>query len=146
MANPYISLLRTSWHYARGQRKKYLLVYSLFVIENLIVAANPLLLGWFIGKIQNERDRVMHYTLIYTGAFVGLKFLWWCLHGPARVMERTLAFDLSRNFLQERYHQVLHLPAKWHQDHHSGATINRISGGPMRRSGNFLTGALSMSR
>jgi len=41
-------------------------------------------------------------------------------------MERTLAFNLSRNFLQERYHQVLHLPVKWHQDHHSGATINRI--------------------
>ncbi|HZE83371.1 MAG TPA: ABC transporter ATP-binding protein, partial [Puia sp.] len=34
--------------------------------------------------------------------------------------------NLSRNFLQERYHQVLHLPVKWHQDHHSGATINRI--------------------
>jgi ABC-type multidrug transport system fused ATPase/permease subunit len=41
-------------------------------------------------------------------------------------MERSLAFHLSRNFLQEKYHQVLHLPVKWHQDHHSGATINRV--------------------
>jgi ATP-binding cassette, subfamily B, bacterial len=126
MANPYISLLRTSWRYAHGGRKKYLFVYSLFVCENLIVAVNPLLLGWFIGRIQNERDKVWHYASIYAGAYVGLKFIWWCLHGPARVMERTLAFNISRNFLQERYHQLLHLPAKWHQDHHSGATINRI--------------------
>src|SRR5258708_37230871 len=50
----------------------------------------------------------------------------WCFHGPARIMERTLDFHLSRNFLQEKYHQVLHLPVKWHQDHHSGATINRV--------------------
>jgi ABC-type multidrug transport system fused ATPase/permease subunit len=41
-------------------------------------------------------------------------------------MERQLAFNLSRNFLLERYHQALHLPVKWHQDHHSGSTINRI--------------------
>jgi ABC-type multidrug transport system fused ATPase/permease subunit len=26
----------------------------------------------------------------------------------------------------ELYHQALHLPVKWHQDNHSGATINRI--------------------
>src|SRR5258708_1359347 len=50
----------------------------------------------------------------------------WCFHGPARIMERTLDFHLSRNFLQEKYHQVLHLPVKWQQDHHSGATINRV--------------------
>jgi ABC-type multidrug transport system fused ATPase/permease subunit len=41
-------------------------------------------------------------------------------------MERQLSFNLSRNFLNERYHQALHLPVKWHQDHHSGSTINRI--------------------
>lgn len=42
------------------------------------------------------------------------------------IMEQKLAFNLGRNFLHERYHQALHLSVKWHQDHHSGATINRI--------------------
>jgi ATP-binding cassette subfamily B protein len=126
MANPYISLLRTAWHYARGERKKYVLVYAMFAFENVIVAMNPILLGWFVGLIQRDTTRVFHYALLYGGCFVALKFLQWCLHGPARVMERVLAFNLSRNFLQERYHQLLHLPTKWHQDHHSGATINRI--------------------
>ena len=41
-------------------------------------------------------------------------------------MERRLAFNLSRNFLDELFHQTLHLPVGWHKDHHSGATINRI--------------------
>jgi ATP-binding cassette subfamily B protein len=126
MANPYISLLRTAWRYARREKRKYILVYVMFAGANLMYAMNPILFGWFIGKIQQDTTHVLHYTLIYVGCYIGLKFLQWCFHGPARVMERTLAFNLSRNFLQEKFHQVLHLPVKWHQDHHSGATINRI--------------------
>ncbi|HXB95349.1 MAG TPA: ABC transporter ATP-binding protein, partial [Puia sp.] len=72
------------------------------------------------------RVHVWHYTLLYVAGYIGIKFVQWCFHGPARIMERTLAFHLSRNFLQEKYHQVLHLPVKWQQDHHSGATINRV--------------------
>lgn len=126
MKNPYLSLLKTAWTYARTERKKYLLVYALFIGANLIFSLNPLLFGWFVGKVQNDTQQVFHYTLLYAGAYLGLKLLEWCLHGPARTMERTLAFSISRNFLQEKYHQTLHVSAQWHQDHHSGATINRL--------------------
>jgi ATP-binding cassette, subfamily B, bacterial len=126
MANPYISLLRTAWRYSRNEKKKYILVYTMFIIANLVVQLNPLLFGWFMGKLQHDRTHVLHYALLYGAGYVGIKFIWWCLHGPARVMERTLAFHIGRNFLQEKFHQVLHLPVKWQQDHHSGATINRI--------------------
>lgn len=126
MANPYISLLRTAWTYARQEKQKFVFVYGLFIGANLVSAAHPILFGWFINKIQRHNDQVLHYTLLYAGIFIALKLGEWAFHGPARVLERQLAFNLSRNFLQERYHQALHLPVKWHQDHHSGATINRI--------------------
>ncbi|PSL44841.1 ABC-type multidrug transport system fused ATPase/permease subunit [Chitinophaga niastensis] len=126
MPNPYISLLKTAWKYARRQRKKYLLIYVMFFIANIIFSLNPVLFGWFIGKIQEDSAHLPRYTFIFAGAYFGLKLLEWCFHGPARIMERQLAFNLSRNFLQERYHQALHLPVKWHQDNHSGAVINRI--------------------
>jgi ABC-type multidrug transport system fused ATPase/permease subunit len=127
MKNPYLSLLKTAWTYARtSERKKYLLVYVMFFGANIIASLSPLLFGWFVDNVQNDTQRVIHYTLIYTGAYLGLKLLEWCLHGPARIMERTLAYHISRNYLQEKYHQTLHVPAQWHQDHHSGATINRL--------------------
>lgn len=126
MANPYISLLRTAWRYARQERKKYVLVYAMFIAANMAYSLNPILFGWFIGKVQQDSGQILHYTLLYIGGYIALKFIQWCFHGPARIMERTLAFHLSRNFLQEKYHQVLHLPVKWHQYHHSGATINRV--------------------
>jgi ABC-type multidrug transport system fused ATPase/permease subunit len=98
----------------------------MFVGANILFSLNPLLLGWFVNKVQNDTSRILHFTFIYIGLYISLKLLEWTLHGPARVMERTLAFSISRNFIHERYHQVLHLSPKWHQDHHSGDTINRV--------------------
>ena len=126
MTNPYISLMKTAWQYARHEKKQYLLVYSLFIFASVVVAMNPLLYGWFINALQKNGLGMIRYAWIYGFAFLGLKLMEWGFHGPARIIERRLAFNLSRNFLQELYHQTLHLPVKWHQDHHSGATINRI--------------------
>jgi len=126
MPNPYVSLMTTAWRYARHEKKQYLLVYSLFICASVISAMNPLLYGWFINVIQKGGPNRLQYAWWFAGGFMLLKLLEWLFHGPARIMERRLAFNLSRNFLQELYHQTLHLPVKWHQDHHSGATINRI--------------------
>lgn len=125
MKNPYISLLKISWKYAKRERKRLVLIYVMFIIANVIFSLNPLLLGWFIGKSQEDTSNIWQYALLYVSCYVLLKLAEWCFHGPARVMERKLAFTISRNFIQEKFHQTLHLTAKWHQDNHSGATINR---------------------
>jgi ATP-binding cassette subfamily B protein len=126
MPNPYISLLATAWKYTRREKKRFMWVYTLFVLANIVVALNPLLYGWFVNALQQEGTNIMEITWLFAAGYLGLKLLEWALHGPARIKERELAFNLSRNFLDELYHQVLHLPVKWHQDHHSGSTINRI--------------------
>src|SRR4051812_29829727 len=107
MKNPYFSLLSTCWKYAQKERKKFLLIYGMLICANIIFSMNPLLFGWFVGKVQDDSSRVLKYTFMYAVGYIGLKFAEWCFHGPARVMERTLAFNLSRNFLQEKYHQTL---------------------------------------
>lgn len=126
VSNPYVSLLRTAWIYARSERKTFVFVYAFFACSNLVVAAHPMLYGWFIDRAQKDPHNVLKLALVYGGIYLALKLAEWGFHGPARIMERKLAFNLGRNFLKERYHQALHLPVKWHQDHHSGATINRI--------------------
>ncbi len=97
----------------------------MFGAANLVAAAHPILFGWFVGRVQRQGD-ILRDALTYSVCYFVLKLAEWCFHGPARILERQLAFNLSRNFLEERYHQALHLPVKWHQDHHSGSTINRI--------------------
>src|SRR5258708_2824138 len=126
MANPYISLLSTAWRYARKESKRYVLVYCMFICATFSYSLNPNLFGWFLDRIQQDSGHIPRYVLLYVGGYIGIKLLQWLFHGPARIMERTLSFHLSRNFLQEKYHQVLHLPVKWQQEHHSGSTINRV--------------------
>jgi ATP-binding cassette, subfamily B, bacterial len=124
--NPYIALLTTAWRYARNERKRYVFIYFLFIMANVVAMFNPILYGWFINKIQQDNTNTLQHALWFGLGFLLLKLGEWAFHGPARVMERQLSFNLSRNFLMEMYHQALHLPVKWHQDNHSGATINRI--------------------
>ena len=126
MQNPYIAMLRIAWTYARHEKRQYVFVYFLFILANIVAALRPLLFGWFIGELQQHDTAIFRLVWLYVGAYMGLELLEWAFHGPARVMERRLAFNLSRNFLDELFHQTLHLPVGWHKDHHSGATINRI--------------------
>ncbi|KAB7731681.1 ATP-binding cassette domain-containing protein [Rudanella paleaurantiibacter] len=126
MKNPYVSLLRTAWQYARQQKRRYVLVYALFLCANVIGALHPLLFGWFINQIQAHNASVLTVCGWYLGGFMTLKLAEWAFHGPARILEREVAFHVSQNFLEELYHQTLHLPVRWHKEHHSGATINRI--------------------
>ena len=124
--NPYISLMKTAWHYAYRERGRYLLVYGLFIGSNIMVALEPVIWGLYINELQLQGPNIMQATLFYGAAYLMIRWIDWSFHGPARIMERELAFNVSRNFLQELYHKALHLPVKWHQDHHSGETINRI--------------------
>jgi ATP-binding cassette, subfamily B, bacterial len=126
MRNPYTSLLKTSWKYARQQKPLFVLIYFMFVISNIIIAVNPLFYGWFVNELQLNGSDVLRTGWIYVAGFLGLRLLEWTFHGPARVMERKLAFNVAKNFLQELYEKVLGLPVDWHQENHSGATINKI--------------------
>jgi ATP-binding cassette subfamily B protein len=126
MTNPYASLLRTAWRHAGPYRGRLALLYGLYVIVNLIALARPAVYGWFVDRIQRDAGHVVSTTWYYAAIYLGLSLVTWAIHGPSRVAEQKLAFDVSLKFLRERYHQTLHLPLRWHQDHHSGATINRL--------------------
>lgn len=129
MTNPYFSLLKTSWQYACNLKKRFLLVYGMYILNNVAAAAHPLVYGWFINALQKQGTEVIKNTWVYILGFLVLKLLEWAFFGPARIMERQLAFRISKNFMEDVYHKVLYLPVKWHQDHHTGSTINRVRKG-----------------
>ncbi|HEY1025331.1 MAG TPA: ABC transporter transmembrane domain-containing protein, partial [Sphingobacteriaceae bacterium] len=129
MKNPYLSLLSTAWRYAKEDKRRYILIYALLIGANLTVAINPFFYGWFVESIQKNGVDVISQVWIYGLGFLGLKLLEWAFHGPARVMERDLAFRLSQNYLNEQYSKLIHLPVAWHKEHHSGSTINRLKKG-----------------
>lgn len=118
-------MLRTAWKYARHEKRRFILIYSMFVVANIIVAMNPLFYGWFVTQLQKHGTEVLSTAWIYAVGYLALRLLEWTMHGPARVMEQQLAFNVSRNFQEELYQNILQLPAQWHQENHSGATISK---------------------
>src|SRR5690606_18329016 len=125
MKNPYLSLLATAWKYAGRERKRFILIYCMFAVANIIVSLNPLFYGWLVTELQENAAAVLRTAWIYALGYLVLKFFEWTMHGPGRVMEQQLAFNVSRNFQDELYGNILHLPVQWHQENHSGATINK---------------------
>jgi len=123
--NPYKYLLSTAWHYAVGMRVKYLLIYLMFTGVNLLVSLQPIIYGLFINHLQQGGEDLLRGTWIYLGVHLGLIFAWWSLQWPARLLERRMAFDISKRLLMEVYDKIIHLPLAWHREHHSGDTINR---------------------
>ena len=123
--NPYQELLAAAWHYARGMRGRYLLIYAMFTCVNLIMSLQPIVFGYFINYLQAGEGDLLTATWIYGGAYLAIILGHWAFQWPARLMERRMAYDISRRLLMETYDRVVHLPLDWHRRHHSGDTINR---------------------
>ena len=103
MTNPYFSLLATAWKYARQEKKRFILIYSMFVVSNIIVAMNPLFYGWFVTQLQKHGTEVLTTVWIYEEGYLAMRLLEWTKHGPAREMEQQLAFTISRNNQEDLY-------------------------------------------
>ncbi|MDP4007813.1 MAG: ABC transporter ATP-binding protein [Candidatus Peregrinibacteria bacterium] len=126
MENHYGNLLKTSWKYAYGYRKKMVLTYVMFVISNFIFMTAPYVLSRVLNQIQIGGDGMMMRVTWLLLLYASLDFWFWLFHGPARVMERTVAFYIVKNFNEDMFDIISKLPLKWHKDHHSGNTISRI--------------------
>ncbi len=123
--NPYEQLLKISWQYARGMRGRYVLIYGMFTCVNVLSSLQPIIFGYFINYLQTGEGDLLSAAWIYGGLYLALILAGWAFQWPARLMERRMAFDISRRLLMETYGRVVRLPLEWHRRHHSGDTINR---------------------
>ncbi|MBM3619011.1 MAG: ABC transporter ATP-binding protein, partial [Alphaproteobacteria bacterium] len=126
-ANPYLHLVSLAWRFAEGRRKTFVGFYALSALGQSTLLALPFLLGKIFGTIQENPDNLLEQLGVWMALYALLNFVFWGIHGPARVMERSLAFRIKQRFIDEHYRMVKDLPMQWHQDHHSGDTINRIN-------------------
>lgn len=126
-ANPYLHLVSLAWRFAEGRRGTFLAFYTLSALGQATLLILPFLLGKIFDTIQRNPEDLLGELGVWMAAYAVLNFVFWAIHGPARVMERSLAFRIKQRFVDEHYRMVKDLPMQWHQDHHSGDTINRIN-------------------
>lgn len=129
--NPLIYLAQKTWRFSAGNRPRVVLYVGLFVLANICVLLQTLIVAAVLNAIQNhglERDN-FPTILGYLGLLVASDVAFWIFHGPARVLENANAFLVRANYKKYLLGGVMHLPVEWHVDHHSGDTIDKIEKG-----------------
>ncbi len=126
----FIALVSALWHYATAtQKRMHVIIFvMMFVISNAIYMAEP----YVVGQIMNG---LQHATLASSPLGAMLRSLtilfaltigFWAFHGPARILENTVAFHIRVAQKNHLFSILTSLPAQWHKNHHSGQSINRM--------------------
>jgi len=125
--NMLIFMIQQTWRYAGAWRRRMALFYLMFLAANILIALQPIVLAKIIDSVQGGGTEAVHDTLAWAVLYGALIVLFWILHGPARVIERRTGYVVFQNFLAAIYQKITEMPLRWHQDHHSGDTINRVN-------------------
>jgi len=128
-SNSFFFLMRQAWHYAGpgSGRRRMVLFYALCIIANLFIVLQPVVLAGIVNSVQAGGEHLARNALLWCAAYAGLIIAFWSFHGPSRVIERRLAFSVYHHFVASLYRKVTEMPLRWHQEHHSGDTINRVT-------------------
>jgi ATP-binding cassette subfamily B protein len=129
MAHPFINIIKTEWDYLGKKRKLFIFYMSLFFLAGVVSLLTPYVIGTIFNSIQesviSKQELIVLIKKIVL-LFI-ITFVFWVLHGPARVLETTTGFYVKKNYINDKIRMVLKLPVKWHKDNHSGDTIDKIN-------------------
>ncbi len=123
----YIKLFKELWRYAGKDRWKIVVFILLHALAQLATLTQPLVFAQILNSFQKQPDRVLETIIMWLGVWGGL-FIWFNIfHRAANYFCYDVSYRVKQNFLNDYYKIVTELPLKWHTDHHSGSTINRIN-------------------
>src|SRR5258705_1663812 len=120
-------LYATIWRHAEGRRRHVVLFVVLLVMAQVVRLTIP----WFFGEAVNalqakgmEGIAEARNDLLLMLAAVGVACT---LHAPARILERFTALVVRERLADALHAKALALPVRWHEQHHSGETLHRMT-------------------
>jgi ABC-type multidrug transport system fused ATPase/permease subunit len=125
--NAYGYLLRQSWKHAGRMRLQIIALHILHTLAVTAGLAGPFIMGELITTLQRGGPHTAQSAVLWLALWFGSSVGFWMFHGPARLLEQHLAFENHRNGVADLYKKITEMPFVWHQDHHSGDTINRVN-------------------
>jgi ATP-binding cassette, subfamily B, bacterial len=121
-----LRLYRTLWQHAAGIRVWVVGFFVLLLGAQLVRLAVPYFFGSAVNELQDTGRQDLGSAAMQLGLMFGACALAWALHGPGRVIERFSAVYIRGRFTDALYGKAVGLPLQWHEQHHSGETIQRM--------------------
>ncbi|MCM5682709.1 ABC transporter ATP-binding protein/permease [Schlegelella sp. S2-27] len=120
------TLYRHVWHHAQGMRLRWTGAMSLLVGSQLLKLCVPWLAAQAINTIQTGGQAGLAQAAIWIAAIVGIYVAVWSMHGPGRVLERSVGVQVRRGISGALYAKLTRVPLAWHDRHHSGDVQHRV--------------------
>lgn len=101
----------------------------MFVAAECLQLITPIIVGLLIEDIQLHGVTQLNidYLLMLLGLLIFKEIAFWAFHGPARVMEKSVAFQAGINYRAYLLKGTLGLGLRWHSEHDSGNTIDKAN-------------------
>jgi ATP-binding cassette, subfamily B, bacterial len=120
-------LYRALWHFSAGSRYYVVTFFALLILAQVTRLTIPYFFGQAVNALQNTGAQDIDASALALGLMLAASVVAWLLHGPARLLERFTAMKIRERFADEVYTKLMRLPMGWHETHHSGDTLQRIT-------------------
>ncbi|MGC4077284.1 MAG: ABC transporter ATP-binding protein [Rubrivivax sp.] len=124
---PMLQMYRHLWRHAEGARARLGAALAMQTASQLMKLALPWLAAKAIDTLQTRGGAGLVEAGAWIAAIVGTSLALWALHGPARVLERSVAVRVRASVADAMYAQLVHAPLAWHERHHSGDLQHRVA-------------------
>src|SRR5215510_5052273 len=121
-----LKLYRAYWMFAVGRRLRIVGAAALLVCSQLIKLASPWLAAQALNVVQLNGASALDRAAGFIALLLGVAAASWALHGPGRILERSIAVRVRENLADRLYGHLASLPLAWHERHHSGDTVQRV--------------------
>jgi ATP-binding cassette subfamily B protein len=119
-ANPVDDgLYRNVWRHAAGARQALAGSMLLLVGSQVIKLIVPWCAAKAVDALQAGGPDMMRHALVWVACVLAAYVGCWLLHGPGRVLERTVGMRVRQSLSDTLYARLACAPLSWHERHHS---------------------------
>lgn len=120
-----LDLYRHIWQHAKGVRHRLIASTGLLVGSQIVKLLVPYLAAQAINHLQAGAGGFKGAAL-WIPAIIGIYALTWLMHGPGRVLERSVGVCVRQSLADTLYTRLSRAPLAWHDRHHSGDVQHRM--------------------
>lgn len=121
------ALYRALWQHAEGRRFRLVASIALLMTSTAIKLVVPWLAAQAINALQLGNAGAALEAGKWAALVIGAHLLSWSLHGPGRVLERTVSVRVRQRLSDALYGRLTQAPLAWHERQHSGELQHRIT-------------------
>src|SRR3954452_7553210 len=121
-----LGLYRAFWQHADGARLQVVASSALLIGSQIVRLTIPWLTAQAINAIQVSGSSSVNHAAVLIMLILLATVVSWMMHGPGRIIERTVAVRIRQHLADRLYKRISELPLAWHEAHHSGETLHRI--------------------